>query len=147
MNGAAVSWASTLQPVVAQSTIVAEHMAAAVACKEAWCPRKLLRDMQLRTKGPTQLWGENQGAFALVKDPVLHARTNHIDVHHHAVRVACREFVFQYCPTTDMIADALTKGLARPAFENVARAWGRCLCSDACVSYVPKVSEQMVPVL
>jgi hypothetical protein len=43
------------------------------------------RDMQLRTKGPTQLWGDNQEALALVKDPVLNVRTKHIDVHHHAV--------------------------------------------------------------
>jgi hypothetical protein len=41
--------------------------------------------MLLDTERPTQLWGDNQGALALVEDPVLHARTKHIDVHHHAV--------------------------------------------------------------
>jgi hypothetical protein len=49
----------------------------------------------------------------------LHARTKHMDVHHHAVRerVARREVVFDYCPAADMIADARIKGRARPAFE------------------------------
>ena len=126
MNGAAVSWASTLQPTVAQSTTEAEYMASAAATKEALWHRKLRRDMQLRADAPTQLWGDNQGALALVKDPVLHARTKHIDVHHHAVRerVARKEVVFDYCPTSDMVADALTKGLPRPAFEKCRDAMG-----------------------
>jgi hypothetical protein len=116
MNGAAVSWASTLQPTVAQSTTEAEYMAAAAACKEALWDCKLRRDMQLRTEGSTQLWGDNQGALTMVKDPVLHARIKHVHVHHYAV---C-----QYCHNTDMIADALTKGLAQPALEKGREGMG-----------------------
>jgi hypothetical protein len=94
-------------------------MAAAAACQETLWYRKLRRDMQLRTEGLTQLWGDNQGTLALVKDPVQHVRTKHINVHRHAVRdcVTRGEAVFDYCPTTGMVANALTKGLARPAFE------------------------------
>jgi hypothetical protein len=55
MNGAAGSRASTLQPTVAQSTVEAEYMAAAAACKEALWHRKLRRDMQLHIEGTTQL--------------------------------------------------------------------------------------------
>jgi hypothetical protein len=51
------------------------------ACKEALWHLELRRDMQLHTEGPTQLWGDNQGALGLVKDPVLHTHTWHIDVH------------------------------------------------------------------
>ena len=76
MNGAAVSWASILQPTVAQSTTEAEYMASAAATKEALWHRKLRRDMQLRADALMQLLGDNQGALALVKDPVLHARTS-----------------------------------------------------------------------
>jgi hypothetical protein len=89
MNGAAVSWASTLQPTstVAQSTTEAEFVAVAAASKEALWHRKLQREYRLPTdlERPTLLRGDNQGALALVKDPALHARTKHIDVHHHAV--------------------------------------------------------------
>jgi hypothetical protein len=85
MNGSAVSWASTLQPTVAQSTTEAEFVAVAAVSKEALWHRKLRHDLRLPTEGPTLLWGDNEGALALVKDPVLHARTKHIDVHHHAV--------------------------------------------------------------
>jgi hypothetical protein len=93
MNGAAVSWTSTLQPTVAQSTTEAEYMAAVAVSKEGLRHRKLRRDLRLPIEGPTLVWGDNQGALVLVKDPVLHARTKHIDVRHTAVRerVACKE--------------------------------------------------------
>jgi hypothetical protein len=88
--------------------------------------RKLRRNMQLRTEGPAQVWGDNQGALALVKDLVLHERTKDIDVHHHAVRerAALEEVVFDYCPTSHMSADAMTKGLPRPAFETWREGMG-----------------------
>jgi hypothetical protein len=46
-----------------------------------------------------------------------------------------------------MIAGALTKGLARPAFRNVARASGWCLCCDAYVFLCIEVCRYVVPVL
>jgi hypothetical protein len=126
MQGAAVLWSNTLQPTVAQSTTKAEYMAAAAAFKEALWHRKLRSNMLLDTEGPTQLWGDKQGALALVKDPVLHACTKQIDVHRHAVRerVVCKEVVFDLCPTSDPITDAMTKGLPRPAFEKCREGMG-----------------------
>ena len=45
-------------------------------------------------------------------------RTKHIDVRYHFVRdVRERGQVnFEFCPTKEMIADALTKSLPKPAF-------------------------------
>jgi hypothetical protein len=46
-----------------------------------------------------------------MKNPVHHKRTKHIKNQHHYVRemVAANEVTFEYCPTLDMVADALTK--------------------------------------
>ena len=57
---------------------------------------------------------------------MLHACTKHINMHHHAVRerIARQEVVFDYCPTADMVADALTQGLPRPAFEKCRDGMG-----------------------
>jgi hypothetical protein len=46
-----------------------------------------------------------------MKNPVHHKRTKHIDIQHHYVRemVATNEVAFEYCPTLDMAADALSK--------------------------------------
>jgi hypothetical protein len=82
------------------------------------------RNMQLHTEGPTQLWCDNQGALELVKDPMLHARTKHTDVHHHVTRVrdAYKEVVFDFCPTTNMVADSLSRG-PNQASTNPAEGW------------------------
>jgi hypothetical protein len=92
MNGAAFSWDSALEPTVAWSTVEAEYMCRAAT---SWPLQQharrhcgnvnLRRDIQLRTEGTTQLWGDNQGTLAL-EDPGLHARTKHIALHHHPVR-------------------------------------------------------------
>jgi hypothetical protein len=65
-------------------------------------------------------------ALALIKNPVHHQRTKHIDIIHHAVRerVVRGEVMFEFCPTQDMLADVLTKGLPAPVFQRLRRAMG-----------------------
>ena len=62
---------------------------------------------------------DNQGAIALGKNPVHHSRTKHIDIKYHFIRekVLNEEINLKYCPTQEMIADTLTKTLAKPSFE------------------------------
>jgi hypothetical protein len=68
------------------------------------------------------LWGDNHAALVLVKDSLLHASTKRIDVHHHVrERVPGKEIVLECCPTEQMIAEALTKGLFRPGHSNVVK--------------------------
>jgi hypothetical protein len=57
---------------------------------------------------------------------VIHQRTKHIDIVHHAVleRVVRGELTFEYCPTEDMVADVLIKGLPAPAFQKLRSAMG-----------------------
>jgi len=61
-----------------------------------------------------------------VKNPIVHTRTKHIDIRFHYVHEAVQDEVicFQYCPTDDMIADMLTKGIPRQKFECLRRAMG-----------------------
>ena len=58
---------------------------------------------------------DNQGAIALAQNPIAHARTKHIDIRHHFVREAIQDGIIslQYCHTKEMVADALTKVIAR----------------------------------
>jgi hypothetical protein len=51
-----------------------------------------------------------------MKNPIHHKRTKHIDIQHHYVRemVAANEVAFEYRPTSDMAADALTKPVPGP---------------------------------
>ena len=53
-------------------------------------------------------------SIQLAKNPVFHARTNHIQVHYHFVRekVIDGEVNMQYVSINDQVADILTKGLS-----------------------------------
>jgi hypothetical protein len=68
-----------------------------------------------------RMFGDNQSALALIENPVHHRRTKHIDICQNAVhtRTVLGESVFKYCPTQDMVADVLTKGLPALVFQRL----------------------------
>ena len=123
----AISWASKLLATVAASTMEAEYMAAAWAAKEALWLRKLLTTL-LGAEGATavEMHCDNQGALGLMHNPCNHQRAKHIDVAHHFVRerVARGEIKVAYCSTEDMVADVLTKAVAKPKHERCCEMMG-----------------------
>ena len=64
---------------------------------------------------PTLIYEDNQGAIQLTRNPRFHKRTKHIDICYRFVRdrVSLNEIVVDYCPTQDMVADIMTKGLPK----------------------------------
>ncbi|KAJ9517240.1 hypothetical protein QJQ45_009139 [Haematococcus lacustris] len=125
LSGATVSVRSKLQTTVATSTTEAEYQAAADATREALFLRKLLHELCAVT-GPVPILCDSQGAVALVKNPVESQRSKHIAVMHHMARerVWRGEVEFSYCPTADMVADALTKALPGPKFVSCKAGMG-----------------------
>ena len=65
------------------------------------------------------MFGDNQGAIALTKNPHITERSKYIDVCYYFIRdLAERERLeITYIPTNRMVADGMTKLLARVAFE------------------------------
>ena len=59
-------------------------------------------------------------------NPVFHAQTKHIEVHHHFVRekVLNQEIELRGVPTSNQVVDIFTKALARLKFEEVRDALG-----------------------
>ncbi len=127
MNGGAISWQSKRQPTVAASTTEAEYMAAAQATKEALWLRKLLADLKLDT-GTMIIKADNQSAIKILKNPILSARSKHIDVIYHFARerVARQDVKFEYIDTEHMIADALTKAVPKTKFDYCCSGMGIC---------------------
>jgi hypothetical protein len=109
----AITWSSKMQRSVSTSTTEAEYHALAYAGKEAVWIRSFLQQLGQEPSGPTTIYGDNQGAIVLVKNPEFHARTKHIDVSAHYIRELAEdeEVTVQYMPTDQMLADCLTKPL------------------------------------
>ena len=61
---------------------------------------------------------DNQGSMTLAKDPRMHKRSKHIDVHYHFVREKIDEekVTISYVPSEENIADMFTKSLAKTQF-------------------------------
>ncbi|KAJ3474184.1 hypothetical protein NLI96_g12605 [Meripilus lineatus] len=112
--GGAISWSSKRQDLVTLSTTEAEFVSLTHAAKEAIWLKNLLGEVFPKTPFmPVTLNCDNQGAIALTKDDRFHARTKHIDIRFRFIRqcVEKKEMQVIYCPTEDMVADILTKGL------------------------------------
>ena len=119
-GGAAVTWSSRQQDTVAGSSTEAEYIAANSAVKEAVFLRQLLRSMgqKVDSSTVTTVDEDNQACIKLSEDPVSHNRTKHIDVKHHYIREKVEDGIIKlrYVPTTEQLADCLTKNLAKPQF-------------------------------
>jgi hypothetical protein len=118
LNGGAVSYSSKIQKTVAVSTTEAEYMSAAHAVKEALSLRKLYGDVY-RVTPTIKIFGDNQSAIKLLKNPVSSQRSKHIDIIYHFARerVALREVEFDYISTNEMLADMLTKIVPKMKLE------------------------------
>ena len=121
-----ITWLSKKQGIVALSTTEAEYVALSTATQEAVWLRRLLMDINALPNGPTVLMEDNQGAIAIAKNPIVHARTKHIDIRYHYIREAVqgRTIKLEYCPTNEMLADILTKPLSKGRFELLRQAMG-----------------------
>ena len=119
MNGAAVSWKSRKQTCVALSTAEAEYVALSGAAQETTWMRQLLIDLHHPQPEPTVVYEDNQAAIAISQNSQSHTKMKHIDIRYHYVRekVLDNTIEIRYCPTNDMLADVLTKGLTYDKFK------------------------------
>ena len=100
---------------MALSTCEAEYVTAATAtCQVVWL-RRLLDELTGVEAHPPALMVNNQPALALVKNPVLHDRSRHINVKFHFLRDCVDEgqIVIEFVATGRQLTDVLTKPLGR----------------------------------
>jgi len=128
IDGGAVSWSSKRQEIVSLSTTESEYIAATHGGKEALWLRSLISEVFGDIKGPTTLFSDNQAAIALTCDNQYHPRMKHIDVRYHWICWVVEKGSIRlvYCPTDDMVADALTKALPSAKVKHFASAFGLC---------------------
>ena len=128
LNGGAVSWKSSKQPTTADSTTEAEYIAASDAAKEAVWLKKFIIDLGVvpTISDPIPLLCDNNGAIAQAKEPRSHQKSKHILRRFHLIReiVARGDVVVERIPSTDNLADPLTKPLAQEVFERHCTTMG-----------------------
>ena len=100
---------------MAVSSTDSEYMALLLAAKESIWMQQLLSELGYSTINSNVIYCDNQGAIVLANNPEYHARKKHIDIQYHFIRECVQNGKIDliYCPTEDMLADAMTKVLAR----------------------------------
>jgi len=100
-------------------------------------------DLGMSKYNPKTLFCNNQGAISLAKNPTHHAKTKHIDVQLHFIwdHVEKGTINVKYCPTEDMLADLMTKGLPLERHKRLLGLMGVGICCEqsAMPSRVAKV--------
>ena len=114
-----ISWSSKKQAIVSLSSTKAEYKGATIATQEATWIRGILAELNHSQTTATTIYCDNQSTIQLTKNPVFHARTKHIEIHHHYVHEKTQEgnIILKYCKTEDQVADIFTKPLSIVKFE------------------------------
>uniref|UniRef100_A0ACD5VVJ9 Uncharacterized protein n=1 Tax=Avena sativa TaxID=4498 RepID=A0ACD5VVJ9_AVESA len=120
LGGALVSWSSKRQPTVSRSSAEAEYRAVANAVADCVWLRQLLDELSSPPSKATVVFCDNISAVYMSTNPVHHRRTKHIELDIHFVRekVALGELRVVHVPTTQQLADIMTKGLPTASFQS-----------------------------
>lgn len=113
---------------MSHSSAEAEYRSMSDALKELKWLKRLLADFGVYEDGPMDMFCDNKAAMHIAANPVFHERTKHIEADCHSVRDAVkgRLIATKYVKTTDQLADVLTKGLGRYAFDYLLSKLGVC---------------------
>ena len=129
LMGAPISWGSKKQSSVSLSTSEAEYIASSLAVQEGKWINHLLCEILNATCEPgpeLKIFEDNQSCIKMTKNPVNHGRAKRIDIKYHHIRdeVKRGKVHLEYCETTNMLADIMTKGLPGPRHKDMTAALG-----------------------
>nr|GEW44158.1 ribonuclease H-like domain, reverse transcriptase, RNA-dependent DNA polymerase [Tanacetum cinerariifolium] len=113
-----ISWSTQKQATVALSSCESKFIAATAAATEAlWLKRLLSRLTHLDEEKITILV-DNKSAITLMKNPVFHGRSKHIDTKYHFIRecVERDDIQVEFVSEDYQKADILTKALPKIRF-------------------------------
>ena len=68
-----------------------------------------------------KLYRENKATILITHNPVLHDRTKHVEVEKHFIKEKLKNglICMSYIPTTEQVADVLTKGISTKQFDRL----------------------------
>ncbi|GKE01816.1 putative ribonuclease H-like domain-containing protein [Tanacetum coccineum] len=105
-----ISWQCKKQTIVENSTTKAEYVAAANCCGQVlWIQNQMLdygfNFMKIK------IYIDNESTICIVKNPVFHSKTKHIEIRHHFIRDSYEKRLIEVIKihTDHNVADLLTK--------------------------------------
>ncbi|GJW50006.1 ribonuclease H-like domain, reverse transcriptase, RNA-dependent DNA polymerase [Tanacetum coccineum] len=117
-----VSWQCKKQTIVAISSTEAEYVAAASCCAQVLWMQNQLLDYGFNFMN-TEIHIDNESTICIVKNPVFHSKTKHIQIRHHFIRDCYEQRLINVVKvhTDDNVADLLTKGFDLARFNFLVR--------------------------
>jgi hypothetical protein len=116
MCGGAISWQCKRGKTPAQSSCDAEYVAEGLAAQEICHLRNILSELHLEPPHPIPLFSDSKSAIQITNNPVFHERSKHVALKFHFSRhmQADGRMKLQFVPTTEQVADVLTKPVFGP---------------------------------
>ena len=126
-----ISWCSKKQSIISRSSTEAEYRSLTLTASEVTWIMSLLSEINMLPPKPPTIWVDNLSTISFASNPVLHARTKHIelDVHFIRDRVLAKQLDLRHVPSVDQVADILTKPLSLQFFARLRNKLGICSLS------------------
>ncbi|GJV87693.1 retrovirus-related pol polyprotein from transposon TNT 1-94 [Tanacetum coccineum] len=105
------NWQCKKQTIVENSTIEAEYVAAANCCGQVLWIQNQMMDYGFNFMN-TRIHIDNESTISVIKNPVAHSRTKHIEIRFHFIRDCYEKRLIEVIKihTDSNVADLLTKG-------------------------------------
>jgi transposase InsO family protein len=128
LGNSLISWRSCKQKTTALSTAEAEVDALVTCVRELVWLNNLLKEMKIKTKEPITIYEDNKSCIDMIKKPAPSARNRHIATKIHFLYELIQEKTIEvtYCPTSEMLADGLTKALPLNKFREFRKQVNIC---------------------
>lgn len=125
MQGSAISWRSKKQSTIAKSSTEAELQSLSDAVDETLWLRKIIKELELETEGPTMIMCDNRSTIEFGNNAKFSHNLKHVNVRYYSIKekIDKQEIELKPVSTEEMVADILTKplgpGKIQQFFENI----------------------------
>ncbi|GKC09196.1 zinc finger, CCHC-type containing protein [Tanacetum coccineum] len=121
-----ISWSTQKQATVALSSCESEFIAATTATTQALWLKRLPSKITHSQEEKVTIMVDNKSAIALMKNPVFHGRSKHIDTKYHFIRecVEKEDIQVEFISGEYQKADILTKALSKIRFLTMRQLIG-----------------------
>ena len=104
--------------MVSRSRTESKYQGAANEVAEIAWTKSLLRELSITPTQPPLILCVNISATYLATNPILHARTKHVEIDYHFVqeRVLQRSLFVQFTPSDDQFVDCMSKPFSTQRF-------------------------------